>query len=169
MKHGMLTPATVVDHVIPHRGDQKLFWDEDNWQAVSYTHLATYPLPSIMANLDCASRQTASRICLFRRSSRRLTRWLRYWVMNNACLLYTSFDGWKLVEGRANRRYTDEVAVAQAVISSGHDPYERRLLGITAMERLSLIHISCFIGQCRIHRLQECPISLVSLALCQKI
>ena len=34
MKHGMLTPATVVDHVIPHRGDQKLFWDEDNWQAL---------------------------------------------------------------------------------------------------------------------------------------
>ena len=21
-------PATVVDHVVPHRGDQKLFWDE---------------------------------------------------------------------------------------------------------------------------------------------
>lgn len=34
MKHGRLTPATVVDHVIPHRGDQKLFWDEDNWQAL---------------------------------------------------------------------------------------------------------------------------------------
>ena len=34
MKYGMLTPATVVDHVIPHRGDQKLFWDEDNWQAL---------------------------------------------------------------------------------------------------------------------------------------
>ena len=28
----MLTPATVVDHVIPHRGDRKLFWDEQNWQ-----------------------------------------------------------------------------------------------------------------------------------------
>lgn len=34
IKHGRLTPATVVDHVIPHRGDQKLFWDEDNWQAL---------------------------------------------------------------------------------------------------------------------------------------
>ena len=34
MKHGRLTPATVVDHVIPHRGDQKLFWDEGNWQAL---------------------------------------------------------------------------------------------------------------------------------------
>lgn len=31
-KNGKLTPATVVDHVIPHRGDQTLFWDETNWQ-----------------------------------------------------------------------------------------------------------------------------------------
>lgn len=29
---GRLTPATVVDHIIPHRGDRKLFWDENNWQ-----------------------------------------------------------------------------------------------------------------------------------------
>lgn len=25
-------PATVVDHVIPHRGDKALFWDRGNWQ-----------------------------------------------------------------------------------------------------------------------------------------
>ena len=31
-KDGRLTPATVVDHIIPHRGDRKLFWDENNWQ-----------------------------------------------------------------------------------------------------------------------------------------
>jgi len=24
--------ATVVDHIIPHRGDMKLFWDKSNWQ-----------------------------------------------------------------------------------------------------------------------------------------
>lgn len=24
--------ATVVDHIIPHRGDESLFWDESNWQ-----------------------------------------------------------------------------------------------------------------------------------------
>ena len=28
----ILTPATVVDHIIPHRGDERLFWDEANWQ-----------------------------------------------------------------------------------------------------------------------------------------
>ena len=31
-KQGKLTQATVVDHIVPHRGDQKLFWDESNWQ-----------------------------------------------------------------------------------------------------------------------------------------
>lgn len=31
-KHGRLTPATVVDHIVPHKGDSKLFWDKDNWQ-----------------------------------------------------------------------------------------------------------------------------------------
>jgi 5-methylcytosine-specific restriction protein A len=24
--------ATVVDHVVPHRGSQRLFWDPRNWQ-----------------------------------------------------------------------------------------------------------------------------------------
>jgi 5-methylcytosine-specific restriction protein A len=24
----------VVDHIIPHRGDQYLFWDQENWQAL---------------------------------------------------------------------------------------------------------------------------------------
>ena len=31
---GRITPATVVDHVLPHRGDTRLFWDRTNWQAL---------------------------------------------------------------------------------------------------------------------------------------
>ena len=31
-KNGRYMKATVVDHIIPHRGDQKLFWDQSNWQ-----------------------------------------------------------------------------------------------------------------------------------------
>ncbi len=46
-----------------------------------------------------------------------------------------AWRGWKLVEGRANRRYTSEAAVEQAVTNAGYDPYERRLLGITAMQK----------------------------------
>jgi 5-methylcytosine-specific restriction endonuclease McrA len=35
---GGTTPATVVDHVVPHRGDQRLFWDERNWQPLCTRH-----------------------------------------------------------------------------------------------------------------------------------
>ena len=44
--------------------------------------------------------------------------------------------GWKLVEGRCNRKYTSEAAVAAAVESAGFDPYERKVLGVTAMQKL---------------------------------
>jgi 5-methylcytosine-specific restriction protein A len=27
--------AEVVDHIIPHRGDKKLFWDSSNWQGLT--------------------------------------------------------------------------------------------------------------------------------------
>ena len=33
-KHGRLRRSTQTDHVIPHQGDQALFWDETNWQAL---------------------------------------------------------------------------------------------------------------------------------------
>ena len=46
------------------------------------------------------------------------------------------YDGWKVVEGRSNRRYTDEDAVAEAVSRAGFNPYEQKLLGITAMTEL---------------------------------
>jgi hypothetical protein len=43
--------------------------------------------------------------------------------------------GWKLVEGRSNRRYVSEDAVAAKVEEAGFDPYEKKLLGITAMTK----------------------------------
>ena len=46
------------------------------------------------------------------------------------------WTGWKLVEGRSNRRYTNEDRVAAAVENAGFDPYERNVLGITAMQKL---------------------------------
>jgi 5-methylcytosine-specific restriction protein A len=30
-----VTPATVVDHKVPHKGNSTLFWDRTNWQALS--------------------------------------------------------------------------------------------------------------------------------------
>ena len=45
--------------------------------------------------------------------------------------------GFKLVESRTNRRYTDEEAVAQAANAAGyHDIYKKSLIPITEMERL---------------------------------
>lgn len=33
--NGVIRAATVVDHIIPHRGDMRLFWNPSNWQALS--------------------------------------------------------------------------------------------------------------------------------------
>lgn len=30
---GVYRPSELTDHIEPHRGDQTLFWDRDNWQA----------------------------------------------------------------------------------------------------------------------------------------
>ena len=46
------------------------------------------------------------------------------------------FEGWKIVEGRSNRKYTNENAVTDTVKDAGFDPYEKKLLGITAMSTL---------------------------------
>ena len=46
------------------------------------------------------------------------------------------WTGWKLVEGRSNRKYTSEAAVAATVEGAGFDPYERKVLGVTAMQKL---------------------------------
>lgn len=35
---GRVTPATDLDHVIPHKGDMALFWDRSNWQGLCRTH-----------------------------------------------------------------------------------------------------------------------------------
>lgn len=34
LKSGKYVRATVVDHIVPHRGDKTLFWDQNNWQAL---------------------------------------------------------------------------------------------------------------------------------------
>lgn len=47
-----------------------------------------------------------------------------------------NWTGWKLVEGRSNRRYVSEEAVAAKVEEAGYSPYEKKLMGITALTRL---------------------------------
>src|SRR5262245_15034068 len=33
-----VVPSTTVDHIVPHRGDETLFWHEGNWQALCKRH-----------------------------------------------------------------------------------------------------------------------------------
>lgn len=49
------------------------------------------------------------------------------------------FDGWKLVEGRSIRKYADDLKVAETLQAAGFPEaalYERKLYGITAMEKV---------------------------------
>lgn len=46
------------------------------------------------------------------------------------------WTGWKLVEGRSNRKYINENAAAKIVEDAGFDPYEHKVLGITAMQKM---------------------------------
>ena len=59
---------------------------------------------------------------------------VKAWALQQA-LSGVTYPGWKLVEGRSNRKYSDEAAVAAVVTKAGFDPYEQKLLGITAMTR----------------------------------
>lgn len=50
----------------------------------------------------------------------------------------TAVDGWKLVEGRSNRKFVDEDKVAEALKAAGYEEtalYERKLITLTAMEK----------------------------------
>lgn len=46
------------------------------------------------------------------------------------------WPGWKVVEGRSNRKYTDEGAVAQVVKNAGYNPYDENIIGITNMTKM---------------------------------
>ena len=44
--------------------------------------------------------------------------------------------GWKLVEGRSVRKFSNDDEVIKAVSKAGFDPFEKKLLGLTAMQKL---------------------------------
>lgn len=49
------------------------------------------------------------------------------------------WDGWKLVEGRSNRKYSNEAKVAETLKEAGYNEallYEKKLYGITSMEKI---------------------------------
>jgi len=44
--------------------------------------------------------------------------------------------GWKVVEGRSSRKFTDNASVAARVEAAGKNPYEKKPLSLTALEKL---------------------------------
>jgi len=61
------------------------------------------------------------------------------YALLQACDHGKHFPGWKLVEGRSNRKYSNEKAVSQTLIAAGYSKdlifAPQSLLGITAMEK----------------------------------
>lgn len=46
------------------------------------------------------------------------------------------FPGYKIVAGRSVTRYTDDEAAARIVTAAGEDPWERKILGVSAMRKM---------------------------------
>ncbi|MFZ5817263.1 MAG: DUF2800 domain-containing protein [Bacillota bacterium] len=64
---------------------------------------------------------------------------LQAYALDQAVNHGVRFPGWKLVEGRSNRKYEDEAQVTAALLAEGYTEeqiYEKKLLGISAMEKL---------------------------------
>lgn len=60
-------------------------------------------------------------------------------AVKDACLAGAEIPGWKLVEGRTRRQYTDEAEIEKRLRSKKYkvsDIYEKKLLGISKMEKL---------------------------------
>ena len=67
-----------------------------------------------------------------------LTSWadeIKHYALQQA-LSGVRYPGFKVVRGRSVRRYSDDAAAAEAVTKAGYDPYEKKILGITAMTQL---------------------------------
>ncbi len=53
----------------------------------------------------------------------------------SAVLKGKKIAGWKAVEGRSVRKFTDDAAVCARVTAAGLDPYERKMMGVAGLEK----------------------------------
>lgn len=71
-----------------------------------------------------------------------LARWVadvQDYALDQAVNHGKKWPGWKLVEGRSNRRYKDEATAAQILLSEGYgedEIYQKSLKGISVMEKM---------------------------------
>lgn len=59
-------------------------------------------------------------------------------LVSSTLLAGQPVEGWKMVEGRSNRRFADELKVVDAMTAAGYDEsllYERKLITLTQMEK----------------------------------
>ena len=59
-------------------------------------------------------------------------------LVSSTLLAGQHVEGWKMVEGRSNRRFADELKVVDAMKAAGYDEsllYERKLITLTQMEK----------------------------------
>lgn len=99
---------------------------------------AEYNLEMARYDFEMPSQLSETEISLILPRIDELTAWandIREYALKQA-MAGTEFPGYKLVAGRSVTRYTDDNAVAAAVISAGYDPYEKKLMGITAMKSM---------------------------------
>lgn len=99
---------------------------------------AEYNLEMARYDFEMPSQLSETEISLILPRIDELTAWandIREYALKQA-MAGTEFPGYKLVAGRSVTRYTDDNAVAAAVISAGYDPYEKKLMGITAMRSM---------------------------------
>ena len=58
---GQLVPAVIVDHIVPHKGDESLFWNVENWQSLCRGHHDGASGPKSGAAKQLASASMAGR------------------------------------------------------------------------------------------------------------
>ena len=61
MMQGITRGADVVDHILPHRGNQELFWDQSNWQPLCYSchSIKTTTIDNKLSDYDIAQQRQA--------------------------------------------------------------------------------------------------------------
>jgi 5-methylcytosine-specific restriction enzyme A len=69
---GVRRQAELVDHIVPHRGDQRLFWNTNNWQASCAWHHNS--IKAELERLYAAGKITSSELHLHSATAIRLTR-----------------------------------------------------------------------------------------------
>jgi 5-methylcytosine-specific restriction protein A len=85
---GRIEPATLVDHIEPHQGDQVKFWDEANWQSSCTWHHS-----AVKQQLELLWQEGAADLADLRLDSPKAMRLAR---QTHRAPAVTGSDGWPI-------------------------------------------------------------------------